>query len=381
MVKNMSNVYITCLHLNHGGVEKAVSSLANMLCEQGFSVTILCSYELCPPAYPLADGVSVVYLTSRKPDREAFWAAVRKLNLVKIIALGAAAIKTLNMKKSTMIRAIKNISDGTIISTRNEHSVIISKYARPGVKKIAQQHCDHAFKKSAIRDFKYKYKNIDYCVLLTDVVRGETMSFMLKGKNTRTKCVTIENFLDTNSAYTNGEKIKQVIAAGRLHPDKAFDRLLDIWQIVSKRIPEWKLKIIGDGPMKKSLIKRAEAYGISDSVIFTGMLSHEEVMREMARSSIYAMTSVSESFGIVLIEALQNALPVIAYDIRVGPREIIEDGGDGYLVKDGDVSAFAEKLAFLMDSEEVRGSFSEHAVKKAEKYTKEKIAEKWFNII
>ena len=68
--KNSKKISIACLHLDHGGIEMAVTSLANALCEEGYQVELLCTYRLCNPVYQLDPRVIVTYLTDCKPNRQ-----------------------------------------------------------------------------------------------------------------------------------------------------------------------------------------------------------------------------------------------------------------------------------------------------------------------
>ena len=145
----------------HGGVEMAVTLLANAFTEYGYDVEILCTYNLGQPVYKLDDRVKVTYLTDVRPNREEFRAAIKSKNPFKILKEGLYSVKVLRLKKSTLIKKFKEIQDGIIVSTRNEHSVLLSKYGNDGVKKIAQLHHDHLFDRKLLSDFKTAYSLIN----------------------------------------------------------------------------------------------------------------------------------------------------------------------------------------------------------------------------
>lgn len=84
-------------------------------------------------------------------------------------------------------------------------------------------------------------------------------------------------------------------------------------------------------------------------------------MKEMADSSIYAMTSISEAFPFVLLEAMYNKLSIVAYDVRVGPRTLIKPDETGYLVTDNDTEAFAATLSKLMETPKLLSKFQNNA--------------------
>lgn len=298
-------------------------------------------------------------------------------NPVKILKEGLYAVRVLRLKKTALVRRIKQIADGIIVSTRNEHSVLLSRYGQKHVLKIAQLHHDHCFDKRLLADVKKRYDNITYFTLLTDVLTQE-MQQLLSDAGKHTRCVTMENFLDADARSVElANKEKYVVAVGRLHPVKGFDRLLRVWKDTAAAHPDWTLRIVGGGEEEQALAALANELGVQDRVEFTGALAHDEVLEQMTNASVYAMTSYSEGFPFVLIEAMSCGLPVVAFDVRVGPRAIIRDGVDGVLVKDHDEAAFCKALSTLMDNEEQRVQYSQKALERAEDFSEEKIVSKW----
>jgi glycosyltransferase involved in cell wall biosynthesis len=374
----MKKVYITSLHLMHGGVEMAVTLLANAFTEYGYDVEILCTYNLGQPVYKLDDRVKVTYLTDVRPNREEFRAAIKSKNPFKILKEGLYSVKVLRLKKSTLIKKFKEIQDGIIVSTRNEHSVLLSKYGNDRVKKIAQLHHDHLFDRKLLSDFKNNYKNIDVFTLLTDRLSTEAREIMKN--NNRTKIVTMPNFLEDVSMRKAVVRERQVIAVGRLHTVKGFDRLIELWKSVDFSEPA-VLKIVGDGDEKERLEMLIKENNLQNRVILTGAMPHDKVMEEMSKSLFYVMTSYSEGFPFVVIEAMLMGLPVVAFDVRVGPEAIIEHEKNGYLVPDNDNSAFAKKVELLASDRELLERMSESAVKRSRDFSKENIMKIWLDIL
>ncbi|MBC3516414.1 glycosyltransferase [Neobittarella massiliensis] len=378
----MTPIYITCLHLNYGGVERMIVSLANAFANLGYSVHILCTYRLGKPAYNLDSSVKVVYLTDCVPNREAFQEAVRRKKVLSIFKQGIHAIRTLYQKRRTLIKVFKKITEGTIISTRHEHSVLLSRFGNRGVLKIAQLHHDHGFQNKLVKDFQTKYKSIDYLVLLTEQTCKELQQ-ILQEHNTHTKCVTIPNFIFPPEVEIPAQKKKQVIAAGRLHPDKNFSCLLRIWETVihANGGTGWRLVIAGEGLLEQDLKNEAEHLGIAQSVDFTGPLPYDQLMQRMAESYCYVLTSKQESFGLVLAESMSCGTPPIAFDVRVGPRAIISDGVDGYLIPPQQEKLFAEKLLFLLNHPQICASLGQAAIQNVERFYPESILRLWAKIL
>lgn len=373
-------IYLTSLHLKHGGVERVIISLANAFAKKGAQVVIFCTYRLGAPAYELDSRVTIRYLTDCRPNREAFQAAVRSRNPVAVFREGVYALRVLRKKKKTMKKAIQSVSEGVIISTRHEHSLLLSKYGKPEVKKIAQLHHDHGFDKKLLQEIQTCYGGIDDFLLLTPQNTQEIQE-LLRGHNSHTKCLTVPNFLDKLYAGPWPERKNQVIAVGRLETEKGFDRLLEIWKQVSSVLPGWTLKLVGGGSQETFLRKKAEELGISETVCFTGILPYDAVLSEMASSKIYAMTSYTESFGLVLAEAQSCKLPVVAFDVRVGPRALVTDGVNGYLVPDGDLDAFGQKTLRLAQDMPLREAFGEAARRNSEQYEESRVMKLWEQLL
>ena len=116
---------------------------------------------------------------------------------------------------------------------------------------------------------------------------------------------------------------------------------------------------------------------LDGAAVLTGRLSADEVEAEMKRASLYVMSSFSEGFPFVLLEAQSCALPVVAYDVRVGPRTVITDGEDGFLVPDGEQEQLAAKLMELMDDETLRRRMSLAALRNVRAYSRENVARIW----
>lgn len=371
-------VYITSLHLKHGGIEMAITLLANALVKRGYDVEILCTYNLGEPAYALDGNVKITYLTDVAPNRKEISDAIKNKNIVQIVKQGLYAIKVLYLKKASMKSKIKSIQQGSIIATRNDHAVILSKYGNDGVNKIAQLHHDHQFEKGILNDFSKNYTNIDVFVLLTKQLKDELQEIMCQNKHT--KLTVIPNFLSELACENVVQKEKQVVAVGRMHEVKGFLRMLEIWADtnVDKDIV---LKLIGDGEQFQEIKNKVAELNLEDRVVLTGALEHSEVMEEMRKSLVYLMTSFTEAFPFVLIEAMSAGLPIVSYDVRVGPRAMIENGKNGYLIEDGNKESFKEHLERILLDEEKREGMSKCSLDIVQKFSEEVVMKQWIDIL
>ena len=178
------------------------------------------------------------------------------------------------------------------------------------------------------------------------------------------------------SKYSNCTN-KQVIAVGRLEWEKGYERLLDIWKIVSPQHKDWRLVIFGEGRLKKSLETIIRNNSINNITIqnFTRNIS-----QEYSNSSICVSTSRYEGFSLVILEAMKHGVPCIAFDCPFGPGSIIQDNLNGFLIKDGDIKQFAERLCYLIENTNIRKDLSNEAIKRAATFDIDVIMNKWKNL-
>lgn len=371
-------IYITSLHMMHGGIEMAITLLANALVKRNYDVEILCTYNLGEPVYKLDDKVKITYLTDVRPNKKEIKEAIKEKKVIRLLKEGLSALNVLYQKKQTMKQAIQEITDGCIIATRNDHAVLLSQYGQSGVKKIAQLHHDHQFEKRIVHDFKTNYTNIDVFVLLTEWLKIEIEEIMKD--NHHTKHVVIPNFLSDIESVEKRERENQVIAVGRMHEVKGFLRMLDVWKN-TKTTEKFVLKIVGDGDEFEKVKQRIEELGLVNRVILTGALNHTNVMKEMQKSKAYLMTSYTEAFPFVLIEAMSSGLPIVAYDVRVGPRAMITENENGNLILDGDEEAFSKKLETILNNEAIFEKMSRSSLNKATCFTEDVVIKQWIEVL
>lgn len=170
---------------------------------------------------------------------------------------------------------------------------------------------------------------------------------------------------------------KRVITAGRYMSEKGFDRLLEAWYHIDSKFHDWQLYIFGNGD-RQAYQAIVDKYEMNDRVHL--MTATTDISVEFSKSSIYVMSSRYEGFGLVLAEAMICGLPCIAFDCPYGPREIIKDGEDGFLVKDGNIPELTQRIEFLMSKEQLRQVMGQQAIQNIARYQPESIMPQWFQI-
>ena len=375
----MRKISILSLHLGYGGIEKCVVNLANLLCSR-YSVEIAVSYRLYnESAFKLDDRVKVKYLNKKlKPNHDSLRQALRSKNPFKIMKELLFSMKVLYYRKKTMIQYILNTDADVIISTRDIFNYWLSGYGKDGVLKIGWEHNHFHENYRYANNVSKSAKKLDYLVL----VSSELQKFYANElKNSNCMCIYIPNSIDKLSSRLAPLENKRLISVGRLAPEKGYIDLLRLYRRIIKSNPDWTLDIIGDGSEREKLEKYIEKYHLQDCVTLHGFQGKDYIDKMLHESSIYIMTSFTESFGIVLIEAMSHGVPCVAYDSAEGAREIINSGDNGFLVKHRNIEAMTMKVNDLIQSKENRIKIGKQARNSVRKYTSEVIGEEWFTLI
>lgn len=166
-----------------------------------------------------------------------------------------------------------------------------------------------------------------------------------------------------------------LLAVGRLHPQKGFDWLIEIFSNIAPKYPNWDLVILGEGYLHGALEKQISGYNLEKRVFLPGPVGNLREWYECA--DIYVMSSRYEGFGNTLVEAIAHGLPVISFDCDTGPRNIIRDHINGFLVPPNDLGALTAALDTLMGDKALRLQLAKSAVDVQKRFSMEKIANLW----
>ncbi|MGN1330301.1 MAG: glycosyltransferase [Clostridia bacterium] len=371
----MKKITILSLHLDVGGAENAISSISNILAKEN-EVEIISTYKINEkPAFHIDDRVKIKYLLEDlKPNREKFRNAIKSFDVLKILKEGFYSLKVLYFRKKKMKEAIKECDSDIIISTRLLYNKWLGKYGKDDSIKIAQEHNHHNGNIKIIRKTINSLKNIDYFM----PVSQELADFYSDAlKETKTKCVYIPHSLDIYPDKTSDLDRKNLVSVGRLSPEKGFLDLIDVFKGIHDLDNDVKLYIAGDGPQKAAVEERIRELELEESVILLGFVSKKELEKIYLNSSVYVMTSFTESFGLVLIEAESYGIPSVVFDSAQGAKEIIENGKNGYLISNRNKNLMIKKVLDLLYDNDLKKSMGVYARKNSEKYKVENIEKIW----
>lgn len=211
-------------------------------------------------------------------------------------------------------------------------------------------------------------RQYDRIVVLTEEERASRWS------DNKKVCV-IPNPIRFTKTAISSLKNKRILACGRLCFQKDFSSLIRAVRPVFDRFPDWRLDIIGDGEEHALLQEEIANLSLNDNVFLRG--NQANVQEWMTDASVFVMTSRFEGFPLVLSESMSCGLPVVSYAYPCGPKDIISDGVDGFLVPPGDKELLSERICALIEDESLRQKMGAAALKKSERYHISRITKQW----
>lgn len=374
----MKIIYIYTAVTTIGGADRVIVEKANYFADYyNYDVYIItdsqCNREL---SFPLSSKIHHI-------DLGIDFGQQYKYGIIKRTFL---YFRMMNKYKKTLSDVLNQIKGDILITTLGRDSDFITKI-HDGSIKIGEAHTT----KECMRNLhQFQEKNIFYKVIgkiwtkkmekaannLTHLVvlnEAEKTKWNLPEKTT-----VIENSLPFYSERKNELNRKDIISVGRMSEEKGYDRLLSIWAIVIKKHMDWTLHIYGNGVMETQIKKWIKDKDLEKSIKLEGVYSN--IYEKYMSSSIYVMTSYYEGFGMALAEAMACGIPCIAFDCPTGPRNIINNGNDGLLIEDGNISAFAAAVCNLIENDDYRRELGANAHKNIQRLSQRKIMEQWNNL-
>lgn len=373
----MKKITFLMLHLNYGGIEKQVTTLANELSKE-YEVEIISLYDILSGEsfYQLDDKVKVKYIFNFGPNKDKIKDALKKFKLITLIKQLCKAVKILYTKYFGLGKIIKNLNTDILISSRIEFSKQIK---RNDIITISQEH-SFIDNEKYIKKVRKSFKHIKYLIVMTKGAK-EKYDEWLKNEKIKPEVIVIPNIIKENkSGKISNLNNRQIISVGRLEDVKDFYTLILVFSVIVKKYPNYVLKIIGEGSMRERLEEQIKKCNLQKNVILTGRRTENEINNELIKSDVFVLTSKSESFSLVLCEAMNFGVPCIAFDVDVGPREIIQDGKNGFLIENRNVNLMIERLDELLYNISLRRFLGLNSYNVAKNYYSENIINKWKNI-
>lgn len=356
---------------NPGGMERVLLNKATWLAEHGYEVVVVTTDQHARPTfYPFPTAIRMLDLGVNYSDDNGknfilktigfLWRRqLHKKRLAKIIELERPDI--VDCLYPGECSFVPSLRDGSRkVMELHQSKLFHHQYNRSGLMGLADRHRAHTDEK-LVRRF-------DRFVVLTEEDRkmwGEMPGIHV-----------IPNAA-MEMATRSDVSAKRIIAVGRLDYQKGFDRLIESWAIVQRtgKYADWHLDIFGQGEWREMLQGMIDHAGIGD----TARLNEptQAIGEEYARSSALVMSSNYEGLPMVMIEAMACGLPVVSFDFKCGPRDIIDHEVNGLLVPNDDIDALASAMMRMMDDGEMRCRMSAEALLITEKYSEERVMSQW----
>lgn len=353
-----------------GGVERVLTTKANYLADvAGYDVyIILTDGKNKAPYYPLSDKIHIINLDI---NFEELW-------ILSFVKKGIVYLRKQRVFKRKLAETLCDIKpDITISLLRREINFLCD--IKDGSKKIGEMHIN----RQNYRNFEANDTNF-----VKKIFERYWMHSLIKQLKRLDRFIVLsqedkENWKEINNvtvipnplppitvSQTSTTKNKKVIAAGRYVYQKGFDLLVDAWETVAGKHPDWHLYIYGRGD--KSNYKSVSNCHFENAV--------ENINDKYTESSIFVLSSRFEGFGMVIIEAMKCGVPTVSFACPCGPKDIITEGKDGFLVKNGNTQQLAERICYLIEHDEERKEMGRNAIETAKKYDINEIGKQWVRL-
>lgn len=370
MMKLLYCIAGTC---HSGGMERVLANKANYLTGHGYEVVIVTTDQQgLPPFFPLAEQIRCIDLGINYEENNGKPFANKLLHY---------PLKQYRHKKRLAAILEQEKPDVTISMFCNDAGFITR--INDGSKKVLEIHF------SKFKRLQYNRKGLwrladlwrskqdektvrrfDKFVVLTEEDKGYW------GNLPNITVIPNANTFATSQAAALENK--KVIAIGRYTYQKGFERLIEAWNILSPGFPGWKLDIIGNGEERDKLQDLIHAYHLDGQV--TLVSPTKSIDKVYLDASLLAMSSRYEGLPMVLLEAQAFGLPIVSFACKCGPKDIVTDGGTGFLAAENDIKGLAQQMAKLMENTQLRKQMGRKAKEASRRYAEDTVMAKWMEL-
>lgn len=336
-----------------GGTERVLSVIANGLSERGFSIVVVSLWGNGETFFSFGKDIKIFWMKKEHP----------KAGIIGQLCILYSVLKREDAKVLVDV--------DTILGCYS----FFMKCCMPYLYWISWEHFHYYFPFEKNRFLRKAVKKVagryaDWLIVLTDRDKAIYKEHM----NLKCKIACIHDPAPYDTDFQKKTDKPIILAAGRLTKVKGFDMLIDIWKQLEDRYPQWTMLIAGQGEEKGNLEKKTKAEKLK-RLKFIGNVS--DIERYYKEAAFFVLPSREEGFGMALLEAMCFGLPAVSFACRMGPREIVTDGENGFLIEPGNISAFAGKMELLIKDRGLRRQMGEKARQSARRFEKEYILDKW----
>lgn len=346
-----NNVLFLIPNLNDGGAQRVTSVWASMLANEGHKVTVML-FHRAPDEYPISPNVNIVSLADsvEQYKQMSAWSKYKKIRAIfkdngrctVVSVLPAAQVWTMFAAVGLPIRRIDTIRvNPRVINFRNDN-------------------------------FLAMLWRLSLATSDAIIVQAHGQKSWLS-KKCQKKTVLIPNpiskIYETSYKLDISGEVRKFIAAGRINVQKNYLMMVDGFAMAARRYPNIRLRIYGKGGMdyKQEIVDRIKLHDMEGRITLMG---RSDTMHETFKSAdVFLMTSNHEGLPNALMEAMASRLVCVSTDCMTGPRDLIDDGKNGFLIPVGDAAALTEVICKVMaQSEEQRTQMADAARQKIMSY-------------
>lgn len=372
----MKLIYCICSLQNPGGMERVLLNKVTYIVERlHWDVTVVTTDQKGRPAfYPFPDAVRMVDLGINYTDDNG------KHPLLKI----AGYLQRRRRHRKLLTKLLMKERADIVVSLYPSESSFIPDI-KDGSKKVLELHF--------CKFFRLQYGRSGLLGLIDrwrtrqdEKIVGKFDKFVVLTNEDKGYWGQLPNIeVIPNAAMHIGNKYSdstahRIIAVGRLDYQKGFDRLIEAWALIQKhkKYKDWNLDIFGQGEWHDMLQQMIERHGLQDNTHINRPT--RDIGTEYAKSSLLVMSSNYEGFPMVMIEAMACGLPVVSFDFKCGPKDIIKDSINGLLVPNGNIDALAQAMIKIMDNDTYRKELSLNARQVVSTYSEDTVMAKWISL-
>lgn len=371
----MKIVYLYTALTTKGGADRIITQKANYLADvyKHDIYIITDSQNKRPFSFPISKNVKHIDLGINF-DKQYKYNVLIRYFVYKFL---------INKYKNKLALCLNKIKPQITISTLGRDMDFLTEF-NDGSRKVGESHIARPYMrnlhlmeaKGGIYKLMAQYwrkkqekaiKKLDAFVVLTEADADQWKEIQQK--------YIIPNPITLEPNGYSSCKGNKIISVGRLTEQKGYDLLIDTWQTIAYKYPDWIINIYGEGELHDKLQQQICNSHLEKQIILCKPVTN--ISQKYIESSFYVMSSRFEGFGLVLTEAMCCGLPCISFDCPSGPSEIIKDKEDGLLVENGNINALADSICFMIENEEKRIQMGEKAKENVMRFSAEHIMKQW----
>ena len=373
----MKIFYIYTALVTKGGADRVISEKANWLAEQGHDVVIVTDTQLGrEPVFPLSPKVRLVDLNIDFSKEYGHSFLVRTFFYYRLIhSYRKELIKLLMVEHPDMVVSLLGREISFLAKIKDGSNKIGEAHTtRKNIRNFHLLEQKNFLFRLMTKFFRWRMdcqvRHLDALVVLTEQQMSHWPAEVPK--------YAIPNALPFYPDVVSTCENKRAIIVGRYTEAKGYDYMIEAWRIVHEKHPDWTIHTFAMGEDEEQVREKILTYGLQDTIIMNPPT--DNIMEEYLKSSICVVSSVFEGFSMVLIEAMACGLPCVSFDCPYGPRNIIKDGEDGYLIDYLNTQALADGICKLIEDEDLRKQMGRKGRTNVLRFSREHVMQQWVDL-